>query len=76
MVELRPQASLLPPVAHGCDGLEFAKDDRIAAALRPGQEEDGFLNVRRQMQEIHDLADTGLRHMAQAGQLRNASCWR
>jgi len=44
--------------------------DRIAATQRPRQKENGFLNVRRQIQQVQDLADPRAADVAQHRKVR------
>jgi hypothetical protein len=41
----------------------------FAEMVNAGRPQAWSLDVRRQQEEAHDLADAGARHMAQAGQL-------
>ena len=44
--------------------------DRRTAAVDAGQKEDGFLNFRGQIQQIHNLADPWPGHVAKVSQFR------
>jgi hypothetical protein len=52
---LCPQASLLPPVALGRDGLEITKYNRIASAVRLRKKLQSPLEIGGQVEQIHDL---------------------
>ena len=41
--------------------------DRIAAALGAREEQERLLDVRRELQQVHDLGDAGAAHVAQPG---------
>ncbi len=66
--ELTPQTALLAPIHHGGDGHQIGQDDRIAAALGRRQKQQRFLEVRGQIQQVHDLAHPRPRHMTQRRQ--------
>ena len=42
---------------------------RVRATYCSRQEEEGFLSIRRQVQEVHDLRCAGPRHVAEAGEV-------
>jgi hypothetical protein len=52
---LCPQASLLPPVALGHDGLKITKYNRITSALRSRKKQQSPLEIGGQVERIHDL---------------------
>ena len=62
-----PTGTLLVPVEDAGDRLELAQLDEVAATHARGQEQDLFLNVGRQIEEIHDLRDARAADLAQAG---------
>ncbi len=64
-----PQAPLLAPV-EGCgDRLQPGQVNRVAAVLGRRQEQDLLLDVRGQMEQVHDLGYPRPGHVAQLGQL-------
>src|ERR1017187_2076441 len=64
--DLLKQAPLLVPVDAADDGPQVS----LIEALDEWQEEDLFLNLRSQVEQLHDLCHTGPRHSAEAGQFR------
>jgi hypothetical protein len=58
---------LFPPVADRDDGAKVAFRDGVAAVW---QEEKGFLDARREVQQIHDLRYPRLRDVRQPGKFR------
>ncbi len=50
-----PQPSLLSPDWHSHDRSQIPLGDRIASVLDGRKKEDGFLNVRGKMEQVHDL---------------------
>ena len=63
-----PKAALLCPGWHQRDRLKVPQRDRVAASLARGQEEDLLLDVRRQHEQVHELAQAGTADMAQTSQ--------
>lgn len=52
---LSPHLPLLLPVKHPGDGAQVVLADGVAAARGLGQEQKFFLNVRGEVQEVHNL---------------------
>ena len=67
-VDFRPQFSLFSPGGHEGQRLQLPQVDWVTSPRHPGQEQDFFLNVRGQHQQIHDLCDAGTGDVAQASQ--------
>ena len=61
---------LLLPFRYRCDGLQLPQLDRIPATLGTRQEKQFLLDVRRQAQQVHDLADPRAAHVSKVRQLR------
>jgi hypothetical protein len=71
MEECPKQAPLLVPVDPADDGPEVSLVEALAVVQRNGrQKKDLFLNVRSQIEQLHDLGDPGSRHPAEARQFR------
>src|ERR1700722_1632266 len=64
--ELLKHTPLLPPV----DGANDAPQVSLVEAPDGRHKEDLFLNVRREIEQLHDLSHAGSRHPAPAGQFR------
>ena len=64
-----PESPLLAPVRFGGDGADHDLADRVAALGRARQEQNRLLNLRSELQQIHDLRDAGATHVAHAGQV-------
>ena len=64
-LELMPKAALFCPEWHPSDRLEVAQRDRVAAGLARGQKENLLLDVGRQHEQVHKLAQAGTADMAQ-----------
>src|ERR1039457_1193123 len=76
-VRMRPtedfpkQAPLLAPVDPADNGPQVSFGEARAVLQRDGrQKQDLFLNVRSQIEQLHDLGDTGTRPPAEALQFR------
>ena len=57
-------------MGDGGDGTDVLLADRIAAPERARQEQQRFLNVGRQVEQVHDLRDPRPGHAAEARQVR------
>ena len=68
--ERRPHFALAGPVVDGGDGTDVLLANRIVAPERARQEQERFLNVGRQVEQIHDLRDPRPGHAAEARQVR------
>ena len=64
--ELLKQAPLFVPVDPADNGSQVS----LVEALNERQKKDLFLNVRGEMEQLHDLCHTGSRYPAEAGQVR------
>jgi hypothetical protein len=60
------QAPLLAPVDPADDGPQAS----LGESLGRRQKKDLFLNVRGEIEQLHDLRDTGTRHSAETSQFR------
>jgi hypothetical protein len=65
----RPHLPLLPPIQLRRDRPQIPLRHRIAPTLSRPHRQDRLLNVRRQIQERHDLRQPRPRHVPQPGQL-------
>ena len=70
--KLAPQPPLLGPVELGGDRLQPRQVDRIASAALARQEQELFLEIRREVQQVQNLANACAGHMPQPGQLSEA----
>ena len=61
--------SLILPGKLGTDSSQHLLVDGIAAGRGAGKEQERFLNVRCEMQQIHDLRHARLRDVGQASHL-------
>jgi len=52
-----------------CDGADLSFTDESAPVVGAGQEEDGLLDVRGEMEEVHDLADADAGDVGQPRQV-------
>ena len=68
--ERRPHFALAGPVGDGGDGTDVFLANRVAAPEGARQEQQRFLNVGRQMEQVHDLRDPRPGHAAEARQVR------
>src|SRR5690606_32301145 len=64
-----PESALLSPVRLGGDGPNMVLADRITALGGARQEQDRLLDVRRELQQVHDLRHPGAGHVAQTRQV-------
>jgi len=69
VVRFRPHHPLLSPFHFGSDRPHVALGDWIAAAEDAGKVEELFLDVGGQVQEVHDLRDTGAGDVPEVRQL-------
>lgn len=65
-----PHLSLLAPVEDSADRANGAFRDGIAALGGAGEEEDFFLDVRGEVEEVHHVGGAGAGDVAEAGELR------
>jgi hypothetical protein len=63
-----PQAALLVPVEHGGQRPRLPQMQRAATPLGAAEEQDLFLDVRRQLQEAHNLGDARPADVSEPGQ--------
>src|SRR5690554_1116017 len=68
--KLLPQPTLLAPVERGRDSSDVPFADGVAARQRSRQEQNRFLNVGGQQQQVHDLRHTGAADLAEPSQFR------
>ena len=67
-----PERTLFPPVGDQRQRLELTQPNRIAAPLRQRPEQQRFLNIGGQQEQVHDLGNPGTGYMTQVRELRVA----
>src|SRR5437588_11750805 len=65
--QLAPAPALLIPIEHGGNRQDLAERYGLPAMRRPREEQQLFLQIRRELQKAQDLADAGPADMAQPG---------
>lgn len=68
--EAAPLGSLLLPITHGRYRPQIPFRQRVSASLNGRQVKEFLLNIRGQVQQVHDLRHTRLSHLGKPGQLR------
>jgi len=68
--QVGPHSSLLVPVCHRYDRPQIALCNRLSPPLRGRQEQNCLLDVRREAQQVHDLADPRPGDVPQTRQVR------
>jgi len=63
-----PHLSLIPPVSQLGNRAKVAFGDRVASFSHWREVQYRFLDVRRQVQQVHDLCHAGLGDVGEAGQ--------
>lgn len=69
LISTSPQVALTAPIYFRRDGPQFMLGHRVSAPRDRGHKENGFLQVWREVQEIHDLRDAGSGYVAHRSQL-------
>ena len=65
--------ALLSPVQDRGERLELAQVDRVTPAFRPRQEQERFLNVGSQHEQVQDLGYAGARHVGSTSGVAGSS---
>jgi len=68
-----PHLSLPIPLGDGSDGPEILLPDRVTSLGGLRQEEDFFLDIWGEVEQVHDLGDTRPTHVTQPGQIGQVS---
>ena len=64
MAKAVPLLALPRPVGHSSNGLQIGQLEKVTAFFGQWQEQDGFLDVRGQEHQLHDLRDAGTAYVA------------
>ena len=56
-------------MGDGSDGAHDLFFNRVTPFDRPGQEENRLLDIRSQVEQVHDLGDACACHIAESGQI-------